>query len=168
MPDKSDSRKVYTSNDSGRILEAARNVPLFAGLDAGALETLSKYLYCHRVSKDDVVFREGETGDYVCFVAEGILEVKKNVPGKRPVVIARVSRGQAIGEMSTIDEFPRSASVTAVTDTTLVTLGRKDFDALLADHPRIGIRILEGLTRLLSLNLRRTSSRLADYMLPLV
>jgi CRP/FNR family cyclic AMP-dependent transcriptional regulator len=44
---------------------------------------------------------------------------------------------------------------------------RESFDLLLEENPQVGIKILKRISRLLSLNLRKTSSRLADYMLPL-
>ena len=71
-----------------------------------------------------------------------------------------------IGEMSVVDNFPRSATAKARTETSFLTLTQKNFDEILKNHPEIGIKILKGISRLLSLNLRKTSSRLADYLLP--
>jgi CRP-like cAMP-binding protein len=53
------------------------------------------------------------------------------------------------------------------TKSTLLILTRKDFEKLLEQHPQIGIKILKGLAKLLSMNLRKTSSLLADHMLPI-
>jgi CRP-like cAMP-binding protein len=69
--------------------------------------------------------------------------------------------------MSILDNFPRSAAVRARTKATLVTLSRDSFESICDEHPRIGLKIVRGIARLLSLGLRKTSSRLADYMLPL-
>jgi len=68
--------------------------------------------------------------------------------------------------MSIIDQTNRSATVRASKDATLLLLSRKGFDAILDNHPRIGIKILKKMTRLLSMNMRRTSSLLADYIKP--
>ena len=70
-------------------------------------------------------------------------------------------------DMAVIDEFPRSATVRARTKATLLMITRGHFDTVPEEHPRIGIKVLKGITRLLSQSLRKTSSRLADYMLPL-
>ncbi|MBU2488842.1 MAG: cyclic nucleotide-binding domain-containing protein [Proteobacteria bacterium] len=168
MAEKSNPRDVYSSNMYARIMEALQKVPLFSNLEKPEMEVLSRHMYHYEVHEGDVVFLEGEKGGYMCFVAQGTLDVSKSVPGKGPVVINRVERGQSIGEMSVVDDFPRSANVMAKTDSILVTLSRADFEEILVRHPSLGIRILEGLTRLLSINLRRTSTQLADYMLPLV
>jgi CRP-like cAMP-binding protein len=71
---------------------------------------------------------------------------------------------QLFGEMAIIEDFPRSATVKACTKATLITLSRKDFDLIIRDHPEIGLKILKGITVLLSRKLQTTSSRLASYM----
>ena len=103
------------------------------------------------------------------YLLEGELEVIKEsaVEGKEGIVISTLSKGQSIGEMSVIEKTPRSATVRARTATTVLTLSADGFDIILEKHPRIGIKILKGISRLLSMNLRKTSARLAEYMLPL-
>jgi len=64
-------------------------------------------------------------------------------------------------------KYPRSATVKARVSSTLLILTRKGFEEMLDQHPQIGIKILKGLAKFLSMNLRKTSSLLADYMLPL-
>ncbi len=115
----------------------------------------------------EVLFKEGEKGDYVCFVAEGSLDVLKKSEKGHYVTLATLLRGRSIGEMAVIDDFPRSATVRARTPAALVILTRKKFELILDEQPAIGVKILKGISRLLSQNLRKTSSRLADYMLPL-
>jgi CRP-like cAMP-binding protein len=69
--------------------------------------------------------------------------------------------------MSVIDKTPRSATVKAQSKATMVALTSEGFDLILEQYPKIGIKVMKGITRLLSLNLRKTSSRLADYLLPM-
>jgi len=66
-----------------------------------------------------------------------------------------------------IDNAPRSATARAGQSTTFLTLSKKTFDELLDRQPEIGIKILKIIARLLSQNLPKTSSRLANYMLPM-
>ena len=114
----------------------------------------------------EIVFKEGDRGDYVCFVVDGSLEVIKESESGKNVVISTLSKGRSIGEMAVIDECARSATVRARTKTTLVTLTKDNFDLILEENCTAGAKILKGISRLLSLNMRKTSSRLADYMLP--
>ncbi|MDY6863107.1 MAG: cyclic nucleotide-binding domain-containing protein [Thermodesulfobacteriota bacterium] len=142
------------------------DIPLFDKLNPEELKIIAKQTNLFEFKKGENVFAEGDQGNYVCFVVDGILDVIKESMTGDSVVITALSRGRSIGEMSVIDNFPRSATVKARTDATLLILTRKSFDLILEEHSEVGIKILKGLSRLLSLNLRKTSGRLADYMLP--
>ena len=103
----------------------------------------------------------------MCFVADGALEVAKQSITGESVVITELRRGRSIGEMSVIGDFPRSATVKALEEAKLIVLTQRSFELILEEHPRIGIKVLKGISRLLSLSLRDTSGRLADSILPL-
>lgn len=160
-------KKHPASKTSEIIIDQLINLPIFDSLDSDDLRIASKFMTLMDVKKDEIIFKEGDRGNYVCFVIEGTLEVVKGVDTTHQVVIATLGRNRSIGEMAVIDDFPRSASVRARKAGTLLILTRQGFDRILEDYPRTGVKILKGLARLLSQNLRKTSSRLADYMLPL-
>lgn len=158
--------------DSGRktskaIIDLLISIPIFDSLKSDELKLATRYMNLTDVKTGEVVFKEGDQGTYVCFVVDGTLEVLKGADTGHQVVIAELGKNRSIGEMAVIDDFPRSATVRALKPSTLLILTREGFDSILEDHPRTGVKILKGLARLLSQNLRKTSSRLADYMLPL-
>ena len=150
----------------GTIVDSLCSIPMFDALKTVELRTIARYMNCLEVSEGDVIFLEGEKGDYVCFVAEGTLEVTKTPPGGTRTVITTLSQGQSIGEMAVIEDAPRSADVVATTSARLVTLSRQDFDTILEQHPKIGINLLKNIARVLSRNLRKTSGQLAERILP--
>ena len=143
------------------------NIPILAKLKEKELRTIEKYMNLVDAVPGETVFEEGDRGDYVCFVVDGTLEVLKRSEAGESIVISTLSKGRSIGEMAVIDELPRSATVKARTKSTLITLSQENFNYILAEHSSIGVKILKGIARLLSMSLRKTSSRLADYMLPL-
>ncbi len=146
------------------IVDILLNLPLFDQLDGEELDIVATYMNYFELDKGTYLFKEGDRGDYVCFVVEGTMQVfKESAKGKR-VLIATLPKGSTLGEMSIIDETNRSATVRASENVVLLILSRKGFDIILDKHPKIGIKILKGIARLLSLNMRRTSSLLADYM----
>jgi CRP/FNR family cyclic AMP-dependent transcriptional regulator len=149
------------------IFDFLTNIPLFEGLKKGEIEYIAKHMSYIELSKDEILFKEGEEGNYVCFLVEGTLDVIKHSLTGEGVIITALHRGRSIGEMSVIDDFPRSATVKARTEAKLLILTREALDTTLEENPSVGIEILKKISRLLSLNLRKTSSRLADYMLPL-
>ncbi len=159
--------KVRGSRVVDSIIDFLIDIPLFDELHSTELKIVARQMNLIEVKRNDVVFKEGDKGSYMCFVVDGILDVIKQTAARKEVVISSLARGRSIGEMSVIDNFPRSASVRARTKVTLVVLTREGFDAILQSHPQIGIKILKGIARLLSMNLRKTSSQLADFMLPI-
>ena len=120
------------------------------------------------LEEGDVLFHESDSGNYVCFIAEGALDVmvKSEATGK-DVVLATLFAGQSIGEMSIVEDKPRSATVIAKEKSTLIILSKSAFDLILERHATIATTLLKGISRLLSEHLRETSKRLADYMPPL-
>jgi CRP/FNR family transcriptional regulator, cyclic AMP receptor protein len=161
-----------SKNDSGgktskAIIDVLISIPIFDSLKSDELKLVTRYVNLTDVGTGEVVFKEGDQGNYVCFVVEGTLEVLKGADTGHQVLIATLGKNRSIGEMAVIDDFPRSATVRAMKPGTLLILTREGFDSIIEEHPRTGVKILKGLARLLSQNLRKTSSRLADYMLPL-
>ncbi len=143
-------------------------IPMFNGLKTSELRVIAGYMNSFEAEPGDAVFLEGELGDYVCFVAEGKLEVSKGSSDGTRRVLTTLQQGQSIGEMAVIDNAPRSATVIVAERARLLTLARQDFETLLQQHPAMGISILKGIARLLSQNLRRTSGLLAERMLPVL
>jgi CRP-like cAMP-binding protein len=165
--------EMGTKEETGRVMSLAiiefliLNIPIFSRLKDKELMVIEKYLNLIEVTPGEIVFKEGDRGGYVCFVVEGSLDVLKKSETGEDIVISTLSKGRSIGEMAVIDDLPRSATVKASTKATLLTLSRENFDYILAEHSAVGVKILKGIARLLSLNLRKTSNRLADYMLPI-
>ena len=143
------------------------NIPILGRLKDNELKTIVKYMNLVEVIPGEIVFEEGDRRDYVCFVVDGTLDVLRKSETGESIVISTLSKGRSIGEMAVIDELPRSATVKARTKSTLITLSQENFNYMLAEHSSIGVKILKGIARLLSMNLRKTSTSLADYMLPL-
>ena len=163
----SEKKKLDLSKDKESIVGFLKNMKMFDELDDDEIIIAASYMNLYDLKKGDFLFKEGDTGDYVCFVADGGIDVlKESITGKR-VAISTVKKGSSIGEMSIIDETTRSASAMARVDSTLIILAHNGFKIVLEKHPYIGIKMLKGIARLLSFNMRRTSDRLADYMLPI-
>ena len=168
MDDLSDDfelKPIININQS--IIDFINKLPIFDSLTSDEIQILIKYTYFTKCNPGRILFKEGDKGEHICFVANGVLDVLKLSETGHHVAIATLHKGRSIGEMSVVDDFPRSATVRTRTKVTLLMISKKDFDLILNNHPQIGIKILKGISRLLSQNLRKTSSRLVDYMLPL-
>lgn len=142
-------------------------LPLFDALKEKELEIVASYMTFFELGKGEVLFRENDRGDCIYFVLGGIIDIIKGSSPGSSVVLASLSRGRSIGEMSIIDNYPRSATARARTQSSFLSLKQESFDKIINEYPSIGTKLLKAISRLLSQNLRKTSSRLADYILPI-
>jgi hypothetical protein len=90
----------------------------------------------------EVIFFENDIGETAYVVEHGRVEVLKNLDGNN-VHIAYIGAGEPFGEMSIIDEKPRSATIVAVEKTAVRELHRDEFVHNLLAHPDIAINVLK-------------------------
>ena len=140
------------------------HLPVFSSFSLNELSTLAKHMSFVHLQRGEYLFMEGDQGSFMGFVVNGVLEVQKNTTTGERVTLARLTKGSSIGEMAIIDQSVRSATVVAKQAATLVTLTEKGFDFLAEKQPALGVQVIKKIARLLSLNMRRTSSKLADFL----
>ncbi len=140
------------------------HLPVFSSFSLNELSTLAKHMSFVHLQRGEYLFMEGDQGSFMGFVVNGVLEVQKSTTTGERVILARLTKGSSIGEMAIIDQSVRSATVVAKQAATLVTLTEKGFDFLAEKQPALGVQVIKKIARLLSLNMRRTSSKLADFL----
>ena len=95
-----------------------------------------------RYKAGEVIVRENDFGETAYVIADGQVEVSKELDGQN-VHLAYLGVGETFGEMSMIDEKPRSATVTAVTDTLVSEMRRDDFFNSFQTDPQVGLSLLK-------------------------
>lgn len=115
-------------------------VALFSACSRGELGRIASLADQLDVPEGKVLAREGEPGWEFFVVCEGRAKATKR--GRK---VASFGRGSFFGEMSLLDNGPRSATVTAETDMQLLVLTSRSFSALIADHPSVSRKVLRGM-----------------------
>lgn len=82
-----------------------------------------------------VVFREGDRGDWLYVVVAGEVDVVKALPDGGETRIRRLGPGECFGEMAVVEDRPRSATVRALTGADLLAVDRDAFQALFSNLP---------------------------------
>ncbi|WP_096291109.1 MFS transporter [Mycobacterium ahvazicum] len=118
------------------------NLPLFAGLDADALADLRHSAEEIELTAGSYLFHEGDTADSLYVVRNGRVQALQ-----QGVAIRELGRGDVIGELGLLTGTPRSASIRAVRDSTLVRLTKAQFDKI-ADVGMLGALVRSLATRL--------------------
>ena len=155
-------KKNHAENAFGRIKYILGENPFFEDFSSGELDFFSSNVSIRYFLDQTVLFREGDIGDYLFFIVEGAVEVRLESEKSRRLIIGTFERGSCIGEMSIVDDYPRSATVVVKKPSELLLLTRNRFESICREDPSVGIKFLSGLTKNLSLRLRETTGRFAD------
>ena len=137
-----------------QILEL-QDISLFQGLSPEQLHLVQRYVRPVSFRKGEIIFREGEPGDGIYFILSGYVSV---FTGNRDHRLATFADGVFFGEMSILEDKPRSATIRAETDTKLLFMSKKDFQQLTEIEPSLATHILRKLSRDLSHRLRMTNA----------
>jgi CRP-like cAMP-binding protein len=105
-------------------------------------ESLSARLFGHaaqsrKLAADEVLFLAGDPGDGCYRVEQGLLKVSMIAASGAERILSIVGPGAIVGELSTIDGLPRSASVAAVRDSELTFISREAFQSFADQHPEV-------------------------------
>ncbi|MBO9522612.1 MAG: Crp/Fnr family transcriptional regulator [Nocardioidaceae bacterium] len=129
----------------GRTLvdnDVLRQAPLFASLDDEAAVALRSSMTEARLRRGEVLFHEGDSGDKLYLVTDGKVKLGRTSSDGRENLLAILGPGQMFGELSLFDPGPRSATVTAVTETSLLTLSHDDLIRWLEGRPKVALGML--------------------------
>jgi type IV pilus assembly protein PilB len=144
------------TNQSEQVIQFLKNVKLFAELSPESLGKLVNCLKPGDFPAGEVIVREGAPGVSMYIIKSGLVEVRKKDPTTGiDFLVAQLSEGAAVGEMSLLTGKPRSATVTTVHPTVVFTLSRADFRSLLTQHPEISL----GLARIMSERLEEATKQ---------
>jgi len=158
-----------TSNGEGTVEERLKKIVrelkddtnLFHLFEERELEKIAPYFERAHYEAGEVIFNEGDDADFIGFVTSGHVEAKKETEFRgKQIVIAQMSKGSILGELALFDGEPRSATVEALKETELLILRRSALEAFISDFPGLGIKVLKGVSRVLSLRLRQMAERL--------
>ena len=138
-------------------------IPMFKGLHASCIKTLSDVAKEVNVDKGNQVFAQGNPGDSFFVINSGAVRVlKKGSEGYDEV--ARMGAGEAFGEMSLIEDESRSATVEAVEPTHLIQIKRSDLENLLDSDKALAMETYKAWAKYLSERLRTATKTLASSM----
>ena len=123
------------------------------------------YLEFRSWRKGEVLMNDGEQGEFMGFVLDGKLAVKKETkfPG-RFTLMAILDRGAMVGEISAVDRGLRTATVVAMEDASLLVLSCDALERLVAEKPVLAFKLLKRIIHVLSLRQRRAYDRLSALL----
>lgn len=142
------------------VLEILAQLDLFGGLPTNHLKRVVDIGNEERHKRNEKIFEEGEKGDKFYLIIEGAVRVSRFVAGMGEEALAILRPGAYFGEMSLVDDDPRSATVLAHETCRLFVIKRRDLEDLLFVDRDLAYEFLWKLVRTLSKRLRATNDKM--------
>jgi CRP-like cAMP-binding protein len=125
-----------------QLARRLKKVSILRALPAGKLRSLAKWAEVTEFGRNRTIVRRGERGNGLFLILDGSVEVRRS--GRR---LARLGKGQFFGEMSLLDNLPRSADVVALSPSKLAVLSKLEFWGFAASEPTVVLSVLEEMSR---------------------
>jgi CRP/FNR family cyclic AMP-dependent transcriptional regulator len=138
---------MSTAQRGREALESLRAIPLFSSVKDSDLDAIASLVIERRFPKHKTIVEEGLPGDYMYIIRQGRVSVSKLSDDGREKILEFLDAGDFFGEMSLLDNAPRSASVRTLSETRILALSRKDFLHVLGRSPDLAMAVIQELTR---------------------
>lgn len=142
------------------VLAALRETQVFGALDPTALEELAAVCVPRTYRRDQYLMYQGDAGDHLAVLVHGLVKIIVSSDRGDEMVLATLGAGEVLGELSVIDQGPRSASVVAVQPTTALVINRTALLTAMQRSPAL----LDALLRTLGGLVRRLTEQASDLV----
>jgi len=145
-------------------MDLLRKTDLFKGLSKEELGKLTGISAKETFSVNHPIFAEGDKGDKFYLILNGEVRISKLISGVGEEALKVLKKGEYFGEMSLIDDEPRSAhAISNSASAELLVIDRHDFLKLLSEDKELAIKLLWSLVRTLSQRLRETNEKIKGF-----
>ncbi len=124
------------------VVRQLAELPMFAGLPPARMENALRAARVRKVSADEQVIRQRDVADFFYVIVDGMFEVTQTANGGVPRVLRQMGPREFFGEIGLLSGVPRTASVTALGDGTLISLPTDAFLELVSAGPGLTYKLL--------------------------
>ena len=160
MGDDDEAKAAELDLKGKSTLEILAQIDLFSGLPQGHLRRVVDIGLEEQYKGGATIFSENEPGDKFYLIVDGAVRISRIVPGMGEEALAVLRPGAYFGEMSLIDEAPRSATAICHEKCRLFVVNRRDLEDLLFVDRDLAYELLWNWVRTLSRRLRATNDKM--------
>ena len=158
--DEGDDKPKVLDIEGKSTLEILAQIDVFEGLPPAHLKRVVEIGVEEQHKGNATVFSEGDAGDKFYLILEGAIRISRIVPGMGEEALAVLRPGAYFGEMSLIDDAPRSATAIVHERCRLFVVHRRDLEDLLFVDRDLAYELLWNFVRTLSRRLRATNDKM--------
>lgn len=131
------------------------SIPIFKDLSKKDISLLIEIIHMRNYLAGEYVFYQNDPGIGLYIIREGEIVVQRTIDNDEIISLAKFNKGDFFGELALIDGEKRSASAIANTDARLAVIFKPDLDEYIDKLPRKGIKILQGISKIIATRLRK-------------
>jgi CRP-like cAMP-binding protein len=138
------------------IMESAGDkISIFRLLNREERMKIGNFLEIVNFPAGTVCVKEGENINYIGIIASGRMKFERHnhITGK-PTLLAVLEKGSHVGDFSMLPERASLGQLRTIEDTELLVISHDRLDTFMQEHPYIGIKILKGISTVLSIRLK--------------
>jgi CRP-like cAMP-binding protein len=138
------------------IIESSGDkISIFHLLNKDEIKMVAKLFELIKYPAGSVCIKEGDTIDYIGIIVKGKMKFERhNRITDRPTLLAILEKGSHVGDFSMLQKRESLGQVRAAEDTDLLVVHHDKLDAFMHENPQIGIKILKGISSVLSIRLK--------------
>jgi CRP-like cAMP-binding protein len=137
------------------MASSGNKISIFRLLESEERKKITEYFKLIKYPAGAVCVKEGETIDFIGIIASGKMKFERhNRITDRPTLLAILEKGSHIGDFSMVAKRESLGQVRAVEDTELLVISHDKFDTFIHENPYAGIKILKGISTVLSIRLK--------------
>ena len=146
-----------SSTEKIDLQKSLLSIPIFEGLNKRDCAALINLIHHRIYVAGEYVFYQGDPGLGIYLIREGEVEIKRNMQDGETLTLVNLQRGDFFGELALVDGEKRSASAIAKSDSKLAVIFKPDLDEYIEKFPKKGIKILEGISKIIAARLRKVN-----------
>ncbi len=131
------------------------SIPIFNDLTKKDVSLLSEIIHNRNYLAGEYVFYQGDPGIGLYIIRDGEVIIQRTIESNEIISLAKFNKGDFFGELALVDGEKRSASAVAYTDARLAVIFKPDLDEFIEKFPKKGIKILQGISQIIAIRLRK-------------
>ncbi|RPI69231.1 MAG: cyclic nucleotide-binding domain-containing protein, partial [Ignavibacteriales bacterium] len=116
---------------------------------------LLNIIHTRKYLSGEYIFYQGDPGIGLYLINEGEVVIQRTNESGEIIPLATFMEGDFFGELALVDGEKRSASAIAKTNCVLSVIFKPDLDEFIEAYPRKGIKILQGISQIVAVRLRK-------------
>ena len=142
--------------------ELAKEFPLFSGYSEQEIKELARYLDYEVYPEGEILFEEGDSGDWIFFIVKGKIGLFRSDPFGNEVKVASVDAGTPLGELSFFTNHYHSSKAVALKETHALVLSKEGYDQLKEEDPTLAVKLLEVIVKVIAERLKDMNKKFVD------